>query len=349
MTEIAAGRAGFAPQADVVLQDGRRGVLLSILKTGDASTLQIVGTLKALLPHARETLPQDLKIVPLFDQSVFVSAAVQGVIREALIAAALTAAMILLFLGNWRSTAIIAVSIPLSILSSLLALHALGQTINIMTLGGLALAVGILVDDATVTIENIERHLHMGTDLHEAILEGAGEIAVPALVSTLCICIVFVPMFFLTGVARYLFVPLAEAVVFAMIASYILSRTLVPTLALLMMSHRRHPAGNAAPSRFARIQQRFDRAFERIRATYIVLLSMLLARRRFYAGAFLGFCVLSTGLVFALGRDFFPSVDAGDIRLHMRAPSGFRIEETARLADEVEKVVRQVVPASDLA
>jgi multidrug efflux pump subunit AcrB len=349
LREVAHVRDGFAPQTNVVRQDGRRGVLLSILKTGDASTLQIVGTLKALLPHARETLPQDLKIVPLFDQSVFVSAAVQGVIREALIAAALTAAMILLFLGNWRSTAIIAVSIPLSILSSLLALHALGQTINIMTLGGLALAVGILVDDATVTIENIERHLHLGTNLHDAILDGAGEIAVPALVSTLCICIVFVPMFFLTGVARYLFVPLAEAVVFAMIASYILSRTLVPTLALLMMSHRRHPAGNAAPSRFARIQQRFDRAFERIRATYIVLLSMLLARRRFYAGAFLGFCVLSTGLVFALGRDFFPSVDAGDIRLHMRAPSGFRIEETARLADEVEKVVRQVVPASDLA
>jgi multidrug efflux pump subunit AcrB len=349
LREVAHVRDGFAPQTNVVRQDGRRGVLLSILKTGDASTLQIVGTLKALLPHARETLPQDLKIVPLFDQSVFVSAAVQGVIREALIAAALTAAMILLFLGNWRSTAIIAVSIPLSILSSLLALHALGQTINIMTLGGLALAVGILVDDATVTIENIERHLHMGTNLHDAILDGAGEIAVPALVSTLCICIVFVPMFFLAGVARYLFVPLAEAVVFAMIASYILSRTLVPTLALLMMSHRRHPAGSAAPSRFARIQQRFDRAFERIRATYIVLLSMLLARRRFYAGVFLGFCVLSTGLVFALGRDFFPSVDAGDIRLHMRAPSGYRIEETARLADEVEKVVRQVVPASDLA
>jgi multidrug efflux pump subunit AcrB len=348
LQEVAHVRDGFAPQTNVVRQDGKRGVLLSILKSGDASTLQIVGTLKALLPHAREILPPDLKIVPLFDQSVFVSAAVQGVIREALIAAALTAAMILLFLGNWRSTAIIAVSIPLSILSSLLVLHALGQTINIMTLGGLALAVGILVDDATVTIENIERHLHLGTSLYDAILDGAGEIAVPALVSTLCICIVFVPMFLLTGVARYLFVPLAEAVVFAMIASYILSRTLVPTLALLMMRHSRHPAEGAAPSRFTRIHQRFDRAFERVRATYIVLLSLLLVRRRFYASVFLGFCVLSTGLVFALGRDFFPTVDAGDIRLHMRAPSGYRIEETARLADQVEAVIRQEVPPAEV-
>ena len=348
LREVAHVRDGFAPQTNVVRQDGRRGVLLSILKSGDASTLQVVGTLKALLPHARETLPRDLRIIPLFDQSVFVSAAVQGVIREALIAAALTAAMILLFLGNWRSTAIIAVSIPLSILSSLLALHALGQTINIMTLGGLALAVGILVDDATVTIENIERHLHLGSDLHQAILDGAGEIAVPALVSTLCICIVFVPMFFLTGVARYLFVPLAEAVVFAMLASYILSRTLVPTLALLMMSHRRQRTPVAKVSRFEGIHRRFEHAFERVRANYIVLLSVLLARRRFYAVAFLGFTVLSTGLVFVLGRDFFPGVDAGDIRLHMRAPSGYRIEETARLADQVETVVREIVPSGEL-
>src|ERR1700738_2810518 len=266
MTEIAAGRAGFAPQADVVLQDGRRGVLLSILKTGDASTLEIVGALKALLPHAREILPPDLKIVPLFDQSVFVSAAVQGVIREALIAAALTAAMILLFIGNWRSTCIIAVSIPLSILSSLLALHALGQTINIMTLGGLALAVGILVDDAPV---------HMGTDLHEAILEGAGEIAVPALVPTLCICIVFVPMFFLTGVARYLFVPLAEAVVFAMLASYLLSRTLVPTMArFLLKAHEEESAEKSMARRnpLVRAQGHFELWFENLRSAYRSLL-----------------------------------------------------------------------------
>jgi multidrug efflux pump subunit AcrB len=349
LREVAHVRDGCSPQTNVVRQNGQRGVLMSVLKSGSASTLSIVDTLKQILPTARASLPPDLAITALFDQSVFVKAAVQGVIREALIAAALTAAMILLFLGNWRSTCIIAVSIPLSILSSLLALHALGQTINIMTLGGLALAVGILVDDATVTIENIERHLHMGTNLHEAILEGAGEIAVPALVSTLCICIVFVPMFFLTGVAKYLFVPLAEAVVFAMLASYVLSRTLVPTLAMLLMGHAHKPKPGQKPNPFMRIYHRFDAGFERMRATYIVILSTLLVRRRLFAIAFLGFCVASVGLVFVLGEDFFPTVDAGDIRLHMRAPTGTRIEETARLADEVEKVVRQVVPADQLA
>ncbi|MDR5762238.1 efflux RND transporter permease subunit [Caballeronia sp. LZ035] len=348
LREVAHVRDGFTPQTNIVRQDGHRGVLISVLKNGNSSTLSIVNTLKDLLPQARASLPPDLKISALFDQSVFVKAAVQGVVREALIAAALTAAMILLFLGNWRSTCIIAISIPLSILSSLIVLHALGQTINIMTLGGLALAVGILVDDATVTIENIERHLHMGTDLHEAILEGAGEIAVPALVSTLCICIVFVPMFFLTGVAKFLFVPLAEAVVFAMIASYILSRTLVPTLAMLLMGHAHAPDAQARPNIFMRLHQRFDRGFERMRAAYIVILSTLLVRRRLFGSLFLGFCVLSTALVFVLGEDFFPSVDAGDIRLHMRAPTGTRIEETARLADQVENVVRQVVPQHEL-
>jgi multidrug efflux pump subunit AcrB len=349
LREVAHVRDGSSPQTNIVRQDGRRGVLISVLKNGNASTLAIVNTLHSLLPQARAALPQDLKITALFDQSVFVKAAVEGVVREALIAAALTAAMILLFLGNWRSTCIIAVSIPLSILSSLLALHALGQTINIMTLGGLALAVGILVDDATVTIENIERHLHMGTDLHEAILEGAGEIAVPALVSTLCICIVFVPMFFLTGVARYLFVPLAEAVVFAMLASYVLSRTLVPTLAMLLMGRAHAPDAKARPNLFMRLHRRFDHGFERMRAAYIVILSSLLVRRRVFGSLFLGFCLLSAGLVFVLGEDFFPSVDAGDIRMHMRAPTGTRIEETARLADEVEKVVRKVVPQDELA
>ncbi|MFC5474511.1 efflux RND transporter permease subunit [Paraherbaspirillum soli] len=349
LREVAHVRDGFTPQTNVVRLDGQRGVLLSVLKNGDASTLSIVNAIKALVPHARQSLPQDLKILPLFDQSVFVKAAVQGVIREALIAALLTASMILLFLGNWRSTVIITISIPLSILSSLLALHALGATLNLMTLGGLALAVGILVDDATVTIENIERHLHLGSSLYDAILDGASEIAVPALVSTLCICIVFVPMFFLTGVARYLFVPLAEAVLFAMIASYILSRTLVPTLALLLMKHRKTTGPvKARPSRLAVVYQRFDSAFERLRANYIVLLGILLARRRFYAGMFLGFCVLSAGLVPALGTDFFPSVDAGQIRLHFRAPTGLRIEETARLADDVEKVARQVIPPHEL-
>jgi multidrug efflux pump subunit AcrB len=348
LREVAHVRDGFAPQTNVVRQDGQRGVLISILKAGNASTLSIVNELYRILPIAETTLPRNLTVKALFDQSVFVKSAISGVVREAVIAAALTAAMILLFLGNWRSTCIIAISIPLSILSSLLALNALGETINIMTLGGLALAVGILVDDATVTIENIERHLHMGTNLHDAILEGAGEIAVPALVSTLCICIVFVPMFFLTGVARYLFVPLAEAVVFAMLASYLLSRTLVPTLAMLLMGHAREPKSGASPSLFMRLHHRFEASFERMRATYVVLLSCLLVRRRMFAASFLGFCVASLGLVFALGADFFPTVDAGSIRLHMRAPTGTRIEETARIADEVEQVIRTVVPSRDL-
>ncbi|KVW19125.1 RND transporter [Burkholderia cepacia] len=349
LREVASVRDGFAPQTNVVRQNGQRGVLISILKSGDASTLKVVSDLKALLPKVIPTLPEGLTITPLFDQSVFVDAAVQGVIHEALIAAVLTAMMILLFLGNWRSTLIIAISIPLSIFTSLIALSALGETINIMTLGGLALAVGILVDDATVTIENIERHLHLGTNLHDAILEGAGEIAVPAFVSTLCICIVFVPMFFLTGVARFLFVPLAEAVVFAMLASYVLSRTLVPTLAMLLFRPQQASAGpDRSTSRFARLHHAFNEAFERLRAWYIVLLSILLVRRRFYATCFLSFCVLSTGLVFALGRDFFPNADSGNIRLHMRAPTGYRIEETARLADQVERVIRETVPPDEL-
>ncbi|MCA7968773.1 efflux RND transporter permease subunit [Burkholderia sp. AU39826] len=349
LREVAAVRDGFAPQTNVVRQNGQRGVLISILKSGDASTLKVVSDLKALLPKVIPTLPEGLTITPLFDQSVFVNAAVQGVIHEALIAAVLTAMMILLFLGNWRSTLIIAISIPLSIFTSLIALSALGETINIMTLGGLALAVGILVDDATVTIENIERHLHLGTNLHDAILEGAGEIAVPALVSTLCICIVFVPMFFLTGVARFLFVPLAEAVVFAMLASYVLSRTLVPTLAMLLFRPQQASTGpGPSTSRFARIHHAFNHAFERLRAWYIVLLSILLVRRRFYALCFLGFCVLSTGLVFVLGRDFFPNADSGNLRLHVRAPTGYRIEETARLADQVERVIRETVPPDEL-
>ena len=348
LREVAHVRDGFTPQTNIVRQNGTRGVLMSVLKNGDSSTLQIVNTLKGLLPAARGSLPPDLTISALFDQSIFVKASIGGVVREALIAAALTAAMILLFLGNWRSTCIIAISIPLSILSSLIALHALGETINIMTLGGLALAVGILVDDATVTIENIERHLHMGTDLHQAILDGAGEIAVPALVSTLCICIVFVPMFFLTGVAKFLFVPLAEAVVFAMLASYILSRTLVPTLTMLLMGHAHKSKADHKPNLFERLNKRFDYHFERMRAGYIVILSTLLVRRRRFATGFLGFCLLSLGLVFTLGQDFFPTVDAGDIRLHFRAPTGTRIEETARYADEIEKVIRQVVPQKEL-
>jgi multidrug efflux pump subunit AcrB len=352
--EVAHVRDGFNPQTNIVRHNGERGVLLSILKNGGASTLQIVDDLKNSLRDIAPTLPDGVDLVTLFDQSIFVKSAVTGVIHEGLIAACLTAAMILLFLGNWRTTCIIAISIPLSVLSSILALYALGETINIMTLGGLALAVGILVDDATVTIENIERYLHMGHDLETAIMEGAGEIAIPALVSTLCICIVFVPMFFLTGVAHYLFVPLAEAVVFAMLASYVLSRTLVPTLVMLFMRNTRH-GGNThehdpdhKPGMLERVYSKFDARFEKMRGVYIVILSTLLPRRRLYAGLFLGFCVLSSGLYFGLGRDFFPSVDAGLIRLHFRAPTGTRIEETARLADQIETVIRNTIPRDEL-
>jgi multidrug efflux pump subunit AcrB len=347
LSEVAHVRDGFSPQTNIVRQNGERGVLVSVIKNGGSSTLDIVKSLLAQLPIVAQILPKDLKITPLFDQSGFVRAAISGVVREALIAACLTAALILLFLGNWRSTCIIAVSIPLSILTSIIALYFIGETLNIMTLGGLALAVGILVDDATVTIENIERHMHLGSDLHKAILEGAGEIAVPALVSTLCICIVFVPMFFLSGVARYLFAPLAEAVVFAMLASYVLSRTLVPTLVMLMMDHRPVEAG-ASLSLLQRVYRAFNARFERLRSGYSIILAQVLLRRRMFAGTFLGFCVLSCGLVCILGRDFFPSVDGGQIRLHMRLPTGTRIEETARVADQVENVIRGIVPASDL-
>jgi len=348
LSEVARVRDGFIPQTNIVRQNGERGVLVSILKNGNASTLEVVSKLRAILPVAMQNLPKDLNVRPLTDQSLFVKAAINGVIHEALIAACLTAAMILLFLGNWRSTCIIAVSIPLSILSSIIALYCIGETINIMTLGGLALAVGILVDDATVTIENIERHMHiLGSDLHKAIQDGAGEIAVPAFVSTLCICIVFVPMFFLTGVAKFLFVPLAEAVVFAMLASYVLSRTLVPTLVMLMMDHAHAPAPGK-PSLLQRVYRRFDAGFERFRGGYVIVLSRLLTHRKMFGSLFLGFCVLSLGLVFFLGRDFFPSVDAGQIRLHMRAPTGTRIEETARIADEVENEIRKIIPASEL-
>jgi multidrug efflux pump subunit AcrB len=344
--DVANVRDGFSPQTNVVRQDGQRGVLLSILKNGGASTLDIVSNIYKLLPVAASVLPQDIKITPLFDQSLFVKAAIEGVIREAIIAACLTAAMILLFLGNWRSTAIIAVSIPLSILSSIIVLHLLGETINLMTLGGLALAVGILVDDATVTIENIERHLHEGKAPVTAILDGAAEIAVPAFVSTICICIVFVPMFFLTGVARYLFVPMAEAVIFAMLASYVLSRTLVPTLVMMLMTG--HTEDAKKPNVMRRIYLAFNTQFEHMRGNYAAILGVLLEHRRTFALSFLGFCVASCALVLVLGRDFFPDVDAGQIRLHMRAPSGLRIEETARLADEVEAAIRTLIPKNEL-
>lgn len=348
LRDVAQVRDGFSPQTNVVRRDGERGVLLSVLKNGGASTLDIVNNLKEILPRASQLLPPDIKLTPLFDQSVFVKAAVKGVVIEALLAAALTAAMVLLFLGNWRSTLIIGLTIPLSILSSILILHMLGETLNLMTLGGLALSVGILVDQSIVTIENIERHLHLGKPLEDAIVVGAGEIGVPVFVATLCICIVFVPMFFLTGVARFLFVPLAEAVVFAMAASYLLSRTLVPTLVMLMMGGHGKEAGEGKPSRFQRLYRAFDDRFEQVRRAYALLLSTLLSRRRPFALGFLGLCLASCLLYPFLGRDFFPTVDAGQIRLHMRAPTGTRIEQTAVIADKVEAVIRELIPPDQL-
>src|SRR5712671_2353674 len=347
--DVAFVRDGFPPQTNIVRVDGRRSTLMTIQKNGTASTLNIIAGIKQLLPSVKNTLPQDLQIKALGDQSVFVRGAISGVVREALIAACLTAMMILLFLGSWRSTVIIAISIPLSILSSIIALSMLGETINLMTLGGLALAVGILVDDATVTIENIHRYISEGKDIEEAILDGAQQIAIPALVSTLSICIVFVPMFLLTGVARYLFVPLAEAVVFAMIASYLLSRTLVPTLAKYFL--KAHVAGEeTAHSKniFARFQVAFEHHFENIRSAYRGLLETFIANRKIFVGGFLAACVISFALLPWLGQDFFPSIDSGEFTLHLRAPTGTRIEETAALCDRVEDVIRKQVPAQEL-
>ena len=345
--DVAHVRDGFSPQTNVVRQDGQRGTLVTVLKTGAASTVDVVQGIRNLLPRVIPTLPPALKIQLLADQSVFVKAAVSGVIREAVIAACLTAVMILVFLGSWRSTVIIAVSIPLSILSSVIALSMLGETINIMTLGGLALAVGILVDDATVTIENIERHREGGHGDREAILDGAAEIAVPALVSTLCICIVFLPMFFLGGVARYLFVPLAEAVIFAMLASYVLSRTLVPTLAMYLLKPA-HEGAAESRNPLVRWQRAFDRGFDRFRGGYRDLLTTLVGRRALFIPLFLGTCLLAFLLAPRLGQNFFPDTDSGQISLHMRAKTGTRIEETARVADLVEAAIRREIPASEL-
>jgi CzcA family heavy metal efflux pump len=346
LRDVASVSDGFQVQTNVVRQDGRRGVLISILKNGNASTLDVVKGIRSILPRVATTVPPELKMTPLSDQSIFVRGAVEGVIREAIIAAALTAIMILVFLGSWRSTLIIAVSIPLSILTSVIVLSLMGETINTMTLGGLALAVGILVDDATVTIENIERFLEEGYPLREAILEGAAQISVPALVSTLCICIVFLPMFFLGGVARYLFVPLAEAVVFAMLASYILSRTLVPTLAMYLL--REHGHGLPGKSVFARFQRRFESAFERVRDGYHGMLRKFVSRRRVFIPTFLLLCLSAFLLLPFLGEDFFPDTDSGQFILHVRGASGLRIEETARLFDLVEDRIRSEIPAAEL-
>jgi CzcA family heavy metal efflux pump len=352
MKDVAHVRDGFSPQTNIVLSNGQRGVLMSIYKTGSASTIDIVDRVKQMLEYGKSSLPEGMRVSTFFDQSLYVRASIQGVIREAIIAACLTAAMILLFLGNWKSTLIIAVSIPLSILVSILCLSALGQTINIMTLGGLALAVGILVDDATVEIENINRNLAMGKETVQAILDGAQQIAVPAFVSTLCICIVFIPMFFLSGVAKFLFVPLAEAVSFAMLASYMWSRTIVPTLAMYLLSsedeyHAEEHAGERMGF-FRRYQQGFERSFEKFREGYRGALGAALRSPVLFSACFLAFCGLSVLLVGVLGRDFFPKVDAGQIRLHMRARTGLRIEETARLADQVNGVIRETIPRDEL-
>jgi len=347
MRDVAHIRDGFAPQTNIVRQDGNRGALMSIYKNGNASTLQIVAGIKNIVQQATQALPPELKVTSLFDQSLFVRASIEGVIREGLIAAALTAVMILIFLGDWRPTIVISISIPLSIFVSLILLGAIGQTINIMTLGGLALAVGILVDDATVEIENIERNLAMGKEMRQAILDGAQQIAVPALVSTLSICIVFVPMFFLTGVAKFLFVPLAEAVSFAMLASYLLSRTLIPTLVMYIMRGHEHRA-EAPKSFFGRFQRGFERKFEDFRLGYEALLETTLEHRGVFVIFFLAFCLLSLGLFTFLGQDFFPQVDAGLLRLHVRARPGLRVEETARLCDEIENTLRQEIPKGQL-
>jgi multidrug efflux pump subunit AcrB len=339
-------------QQNIVRQDGQRGVLLSIQKAGNASTLSIVSAVRAALPKIAATLPPQLVMRTLLDQSLFVRASLVGVIREGLIAGALTSILILVFLGSWRSTLIICVSIPLSILTSILILSALGETINIMTLGGLALAVGILVDDATVEIENIERQLGLGKDLRQAILDGAQQIAVPAFVSTICISIVFVPMFFLSGVPRYLFVPLAEAVVFALLASYFFSRTIIPTLVMFLLRKEveRHRRPDAEQHRgwFERVHQRFEHAFQRLQHSYSNILQLCLDRRLLFATFFLVFCAASILLLPTLGNDFFPPVDAGQFRLHVRAKTGTRIEETARLVDQIERSIRTKIPASEL-
>ena len=347
MRDVAHIRDGFAPQTNIVRQDGNRGALMSIYKNGSASTLQIVAGIKRIVAQAEHSLPPELKIQALFDQSLFVRASINGVLREALTAAALTAVMILIFLGDWRPTIVISISIPLSIFVSIIMLGAIGQTINIMTLGGLALAVGILVDDATVEIENIERNLAMGKEMRQAILDGAQQIAVPAFVSTLSICIVFVPMFFLAGVAKFLFVPLAEAVSFAMLASYLLSRTLIPTLVMYIMRGHEHRA-EAPKTALGRFQRGFERKFEEFRQSYQRLLETTLEHRGIFALGFLAFCLFSLGVLKFLGEDFFPQVDAGLLRLHVRARPGLRVEETARLCDQVEAVLRDEIPKQEL-
>lgn len=352
LRDVASVRDGSAPQTNMVHVEGKRSVLLSVLKNGNASTLDVTSRIHAMLPATLEKLPKELKVSLLFDQSIFVRAAVDGVVHEALIAAGLTALMILLFLGSWRSTLIVVISIPLSILVSIIALNALGYTLNVMTLGGMALAVGILVDDATVAIENIHRNLGQRKPFIRAIVDGAQEIAVPALVATLCICIVFVPVAFITGAAKSLFVPMALAVVFAMLMSYFLSRTLVPTLVRLLLereaAEHAHGHGEHPKSLFGRVFAAFNRAFDRLRAAYGGWLAWALAHRAGFVGVFLAFVAASVALIPLLGRDFFPSVDAGLIKLHVRGAPGTRLEESERRFARIEQTIREVIPPDEI-
>ena len=353
--DVALVHDGYQPQQNIVRLNGVRGVLLSVFKGGEASTLNVVKGIKAAMPRVLSGLPPELKAQEFADQSLFVRSAIDDVLKEGVIAASLTALMVLMFLGAWRGTLIIALSIPLSVMTSVAVLHALGETINLMTLGGLALSVGILVDDATVEIENVHRHMAMGKPAIQSILDGAQEIALPAFVATLCICIVFVPMFFLTGTAGYLFAPLAKAVVFAMLASYALSRTLVPTLVMWLYrrgGYHEHQVDDKAVASWLRplvaLQAAFERGFARFRDGYQRWLGAVLAQQRAFAAIFILFCLGTTLLLPWLGQDFFPAVDAGQFRLHLRARSGTRVEETARLTDEVEKVIRHEIPDTEL-
>jgi multidrug efflux pump subunit AcrB len=352
LRDVAHVRDGNPPQTNIVHVDGGRSVLISVLKNGSASTLAIISGIKRMVEEIKPSLPDNLEIKPIGDQSLFVRSAIRGVAMEGVIAAALTSLMILVFLGSWRSTAIIAVSIPLSVLGSIALLWLVGETLNIMTLGGLALAVGILVDDATVTIENVNWHLERGKGVEQAILDGAAQIVTPAFVSLLCICIVFVPMFFLEGVARFLFVPMAEAVMFAMACSFVLSRTLVPTMAnYLLKPHGPRDAAALPPTRnpLVAMQRAFEARFERLRARYREWLALALAHRRAFVAGFMLFVVCSFALVPFLGRNFFPSVDAGQIMIHARAPIGTRIEETARIFADVQRALRTVIPPNEIA
>ena len=348
--DVAHVRDGNPPQTNIVHVDGSRSVLMPILKNGATSTLDIVSGIKAKLQEIKPTLPEALTVSTINDQSLFVRAAIKGVAMEGVIAAALTSLMILLFLGSWRSTVIIAISIPLSILGAIAALAAMGETLNIMTLGGLALAVGILVDDATVTIENINWHLEHGKEVETAIMDGAAQIVTPAFVSLLCICIVFVPMFFLEGVSRFLFVPMAEAVMFAMVSSFILSRTLVPTMAKYLL--KPHVHGDDKPATrnpLVNFQRGFEARFERARLGYRGLLELAVTHRRVFVLSFMAFVLLSAALIPFLGRNFFPSVDGGQILMHVRVPVGTRVEETAARFAHIEDAIRRVIPEREIA